>query len=183
MKLNILFLFLLFFNPIFSQENLKTGSRAKKIYISDWLANTPNDKVLEGKYIVLLFWEPKNTTQYIGDEKVNYIENFNKLQEKFQREDLLFISVSNDNLTETKKYLKNNEFKTIAVVDKTKRTQTGFGKKDGNIVTPLVVLIDNKGIIKWVTFPYSLNEKYLKQFLNNTIEPFNSFDPKRYEKK
>jgi hypothetical protein len=180
MKAKYLLLFLIFSNYTFSQTNLKVGSKANKIYVSDWLFNTPNDKVLDGKYIVLLFWSVTNTTQYIGGKKINYLEKFNQFQEKFQRNDLYFISMAENNPGEVKKYLKENIFKTIAVIDITRRTQIGFGNKDGSIFNPLVILIDNKGDMKWISTPCSLTEKVLNDFLNNTLEPSSMFDtPKR----
>jgi hypothetical protein len=180
MKAKFLLVLLIFSNYAFSQSNLKVGSKSKRIYVSDWLLNKPKDKDLEGKYIVLLFWSATNTSQYIGGKKINYIERFNQFQEKFQRNDLYFIAMAESNPEEVKKYLKENDFKTIAVIDKTKRTQIGFGNKDGSIFNPLVILIDNKGDMKWISTPYSLTEKVLKDFLNNTLEPSSMFDtPKR----
>lgn len=177
MKAKILIIILFFSNYIFSQKNLKVGSQARKIFVSDWIMNTPKDKILKGKNIVLLFWDPTNTSQYIQNKKVDYIEKFNLFQEKFQQKDLYFISMADsDNVNAIKKYLKKGNFKTIAVIDKTRRTQRGFGNKDGSIFFPLVILIDKEGVIKCICDPYSFDEKYLSDFLNNTLVPFSMFD-------
>ncbi|KGO96066.1 hypothetical protein [Flavobacterium enshiense] len=177
MKIKTLLLFVLFSNFLFSQEHLKAGSKARKIYISDWITNKPKDTILEGKNIVLLFWDPSNTSQFFGNKKVDYIKEINSLQEKMQRKDLCFISMTPaDAVTYLKSYLKNNEFKTIAVIDKTKRTQRGFGNKDGSIFLPLVILIDKNGIMKWIGIPYSLDEKILNKFLDGSLNPYSQFD-------
>lgn len=177
MKVKLLLLFLLLSNFVSSQEHLKPGSKARKIYISDWITNKPKDTILEGKNIVLLFWDPRNTSQYISNKKVDYIKEINSLQEKMQRKDLYFISMAPaEAITHVKSYLKNNEFKTIAVIDKTKRTQRGFGNKDGSIFLPLVILIDKNGIMKWINIPYSLDEKTLNEFLDNNLAPSSMYE-------
>jgi len=176
MKAKILIFILFFSSYIFSQQNLKVNSQAPKIFVSDWIKNVPEDKVLKGKNIVLLFWDPTNTSQYIQNKKVDYIKKINLFQEKFLQKDLYFISMANnDNVSAIEKYLKNNDFKTTAVIDKTRRTQMGFGNKDGSILFPLIILIDKEGIIKCICDPYSFDEKYLSDFLNNALVPFSVF--------
>src|SRR5690606_25457450 len=63
------------------------------------------------------------------------------------------------------------DFKTIVVSDQTKATQKSFGDgKRGITQLPLTVLIDNKGIIKWIGSPSKLTATVLDDFLNNRLK-------------
>jgi len=160
---------ILFLNNAFSQKHLRLNELAPKIHITDWILNTPKDKNLEGKYIVLEFWA---TTCKGCLESVPHL---NELQNKFNRSDLYFISITDEEVKDVIKTSKRIDFNSIVVSDKIKRTQIAYGNKEANLVLPLTILIDNKGIIKWIGIPALLNDEVIEKLLNNTLIPFNMY--------
>lgn len=167
---------LLCFIESYSQKHLKPNSKAPKINITDWVINVPEnkDKELTNKYIVLNFL---NT---IPNENPNYdfVSKFNYLKSKFDKSDLCFLGLYYEKPAEIKKHLKGKTIKTIIATDVKKITHSYYGNKEGDILLPLTVLIDNKGIIKWVGFPYHIDEKIIADFLKDDLVPYSLFEKK-----
>ncbi len=161
MKKIIISLILMYSFNIFSQQNIKVGERAPLINITDWVVNVPKDKKLENKFVVLEFW-----ATWCGP-CLRAVPHLNDLQDKFKRDDLYFISITDEPVHKIEKIHSVVDFKTIVVSDQTKATQKEFGDgKRGITQIPLTVLIDNKGIIKWKGNPSRLTESLLNDFLN-----------------
>lgn len=142
----ILFLMCFTGNSI-AQSNLKVGDKAPKINITDYLHNVPKDKKLENKFIVLEFWATWCAPC------LSAVPHLNDLQDKFKdRDDLVFLSLTYEKPEKTKRTLEKVKFNTIVVSDQTKQTETNFHVKG----IPHTVLIDNKGIIRWIGTPIEL---------------------------
>lgn len=162
MKKITLVLILMYSLSGFSQQNIKVEEKAPPINITDWVINVPKDKKIENKFIVLEFW----ATWCAPCLKA--VPHLNDLQEKFKRDDLYFISITDESVHKIEKTHSVVGFKTIVVSDQTKATQKSFGDgKRGITRLPLTVLIDNKGIIKWIGHPTKLTETVLNDFLNH----------------
>jgi len=156
-KGNFLILFFFLTGTIYSQDILKVSDKAPKINITDYILNKPEDSKIDNKFIILEFWATW-CAPCLGS-----VPHLNDLQSKFKnRKDLLFISLTYEKPEKTKRTLEKVEFKTIVVSDQTKQTETNFNV-DG---IPHTVLIDNKGIVKWIGTPNELKSSMIENLLN-----------------
>ena len=159
-KIIFLILVILLTGNLYSQDTLRIGDKAPKINITDYILNTPKDKKIENKFIILEFWATW-CAPCLGS-----VPHLNDLQNKFKnRKDLLFLSLTYEKPEKTKRTLEKVEFKTIVVSDQTKKTEANFNVEG----IPHTVLIDNKGIIKWIGTPNELNSSMIENLLNGKI--------------
>jgi uncharacterized protein (TIGR03435 family) len=131
------------------------------INITDFIHNIPNNKSFEDKFIVIEFW-----ATWCGP-CLDAVPHLNELQEKFKsNNDLVFISMTDENPEKIQATLDRIDFKTIVVSDQSKKTHKDLQvEKDGVMMIPLTVLIDNNGNVKWKGHPEELNEEKLNSFL------------------
>ncbi len=160
---SLIIIFLLTAN-LYSQDTIKVGDKAPKINITDYILNSPKDKNIENKYIILEFWATW-CAPCLGA-----VPHLNDLRDQFKnRKDLVFLSLTYEKPEKTKRTLEKIAFKTIVVSDQTKKTETNYNVEG----LPHTVLIDDKGIVKWIGKPYDLNSSLIEKFLkgeNNLTE-------------
>ena len=167
MKNKILFFALLIFTNSFSQEHLRVNEKVN-IKITDWILNVPEDKNLSNKFIVLEFWSSS------CKPCLKAVEHLNELQSKFNRQDLYFISLTDEKPDEVNKTAKKVSFNSIVVSDQKKYNY--FWKNGINsLVLPLTILIDNKGVIKWIGIPNLLTESVIESLVENKLETYNIY--------
>ncbi|PDS26257.1 TlpA family protein disulfide reductase [Flavobacterium branchiophilum] len=156
-KINFLIILIFLYGHLYSQNMLKIGDKAPKVNITDYILNIPNDKNIENKYIILEFWATW-CAPCLGA-----VPHLNELQNKFKnRKDLYFFSLTYEKPDKIKRTLEKVEFKTIVVSDQTKKTEASFNVEG----IPHTVLIDNKGIIKWIGEPNELNTSMIENLLS-----------------
>jgi uncharacterized protein (TIGR03435 family) len=144
---------------MYSQDTLKIGDKAPKINITDYILNIPKDKNIEGKFIVLEFWATWCAPC------LSAVPHLNELHDNFKnRKDLLFLSMTYEKPEKTKRTLEKIPFKTVVVSDQTKLNEANFNVDE----IPHTVLIDNKGVIRWIGIPTELNSSIIENFLNGT---------------
>lgn len=144
-----------------AQEQIQINDIAPEIMITDWIQNIPKDTSLTNKYIVLEFW-----ATWCGP-CLKAVPHLNELQEMFKRNDLIFLSMTNEKTELVKNTLKRFSFHSAVVSDQTSKTQTGFGdKKNGMVSLPMTVLIDKDEIIRWIGMPEDLNAAIMNDFLS-----------------
>ena len=144
----------------YSQNMIKVGQKSPTINITDWVLNTPTDKNLKGKFIVLEFW-----ATWCGP-CIGAVPHLNTLQEMFKQNDLYFVSITDETVEKINRTSKRIPFKSIVVSDQTKATQTAFGDgKEGLVSLPMTVLIDNQDIIRWIGSPEELTADMMNSFL------------------
>lgn len=145
-----------------SQNELKVGDMAPNINITDYILNAPNDKNFKNKFILLEFW-----ATWCGP-CLEEVPNLNKFQEKFKsKKDFVFISITNEKPDKALRTLKRIPFNSIVVSDQTGKTFKSFIEdKDGSYSIPKTILIDNRGIVKWIGSPNELNDLLLDKFIN-----------------
>lgn len=162
MKKLLLFIFVLTSLQSFSQNKLKVGEAAPKLHITDYILNVPEDKSFENKYILLEFWATWCGTC------LEEVPNLNKTQERFKdRKDLIFVSITDESPAKTNKTLEKVKFKSIVVSDQTKQALNDFVVENerGDYFLPKTVLIDNKGIVRWIGKPFTINDVVINKFL------------------
>lgn len=161
-KLLLLFFVVIFSAESFGQMKLKVGDKVPDLNITDYLQNTPKDKNLNNKYILLEFWATWCTTCLAE------VPNLNKMQERFKdKKDFVFISITDESPQTTKKTLEKFKFKSIVVSDQTKKALNDFVVDDefSGYAIPKTFLIDNQGILRWVGQPWLLNDVVINKFL------------------
>jgi uncharacterized protein (TIGR03435 family) len=131
------------------------------INITDFIHNTPNNKSFENKFIVIEFW-----ATWCGP-CLDAVPHLNELQEKFKsNNDLVFISMTDEKPEKIQATLDRIDFNTIVVSDQSKKTHKDLEvEKNGVMMIPLTILIDNNGNVKWRGYPEELNEEKINSFL------------------
>lgn len=171
-KLFLPLLILLALN-VFSQSNIEVGAAAPEIHITDWIANTPADQNLSDKYIVLEFW-----ATWCGP-CIKAVPHMNELQKKFDRNDLYYLSLTDESVEKVNRTLKRIDFHSIVVSDQTRQTKLAYGDGENGLESlPMTVLIDQEGIIRWIGLPSQLTAEVMRDFLAGRLEGFNHFDEK-----
>lgn len=151
-----------------AQSNINIDEKAPAINITDWVLNKPDDITLSGKYIVLEFW-----ATWCGP-CIAAVPHMNELQRKVNDPGLMFISMTDESVEKIKRTVKKIDFKSAVVTDLTKQTQVSFGDgKKGLEAYPMTVLIDNKGIVKWIGEPRQLSEDILNKFVSSELKGVN----------
>lgn len=164
MKKPLLFVFVLLLSQTsFSQLKLKVGDKVPDLNITDYLANAPKDKNLNGKYIFLEFWATWCTSCLAE------VPNLNKMQERFKdKKDFVFVSITDESPEKTKKTLEKVKFNSIVVSDQTKKALNDFVVENdgfGTYAIPKTFLIDNQGVLRWIGAPDLLNDVVINKFL------------------
>ena len=95
--------------------------------------------MFKGKYVLIDVW-----ATWCGP-CLDAVPHLNELQEKFKlNNDLVFISMTDEKPEKIKATLDRIDFKTIVVSDQSKKTHKDLEvEKDGVMMIPLTVLIDN----------------------------------------
>ena len=162
----------------FAQSNIKIDSIAPEINITNWMSNTPKDKNLDNKYIVLEFW-----ATWCGP-CIAAVPHMNDLQAQINHPDLVFISITDESINKVNRTIEKIGFNSIVVSDTTKQTQINFGDgQSGLDAYPLTVLINNQGIVKWIGEPKQLTSDVLYDFLDNNLNGINHFEDQVLEEK
>ena len=143
-----------------AQTNIKVGEKAPEITITHWIKNVPENKNINNKNIVLEFW-----ATWCGP-CIAAVPHMNEIQNKFKRDDLIYLSLTDEAVDKVERTLKRVDFQSIVASDIKKKTQIAFGDgKNGLAAYPLTVLIDKNGIIKWTGQPNELTEELMNSFL------------------
>ena len=161
----------------YGQTELMNNQIAPEIKITNWIKNTPADKTLTHKFIVLEFWATW------CKPCLEYVPHLNELQKKYKQDNLLFLSISDEKEARISKILEKINFETIVVTDTSKTTFENYKSLTYNdVMRPTTVLIDDKGKVKWVGYPKLLTEKVLQSFLQNKLTFYNYYTSKQFKK-
>ncbi|MCO6174292.1 TlpA family protein disulfide reductase, partial [Flavobacterium sp. NRK F10] len=175
------FLYIIFFNSIvvFGQTNITIGVKAPEIEVTDWIYNIPNDKSVDNRFVVLDFW-----ATWCG-HCIDEFSFLDSLKSEAISKDVLFLSITDERPEKIKKVINRLtiDVKTSIVTDTNGVTQERYGNGQKITILPLVVLIDNKGIIKWkgskldkqTYYDFLLDDLPVIQKRNDIYLPDNSF--------
>ena len=149
-----------------AQNSVKFGERAPKINITSWIENVPEDKSLEGKFIVLEFW----ATWCAGC--IEAVPHLNELQAQYDPKEVLFLSITDESPEKIERILKRINFETAVVCDDSEITHNGYGKDGKKLrAIPKTILIDKEGIVKWIGMPMVLSKEVLDLFIQGMPIP------------
>lgn len=158
MRLISVLLFLFLFNLGVAQSGPSVGDKAPSLTITDWLANVPADRSLEGRPIIVDFW-----ATWCGP-CIKAVPHFNELKAEFaSNQELLFLSMSDEKPDKINRSLKRIDFKSAVVTDAAGKTHEAFQIN----AIPVTYLIDKAGIIQWIGNPELLTAAIVKQFLDS----------------
>lgn len=164
MKIKILITsIILFQNFCFAQIKLKIGDKAPLIYVESYLKNKPKNTDLKNKYILLEFWATWCKSC------LEEVPKINDLAERYaDRNDIVFISITDEKPKKTKSTLDRIDFKSIVISDTTLKTHKNYiMNRDGGYSIPQTFLIDQNGIIRWMGITMKLNPELFKKFIEN----------------
>ena len=163
-----LFLLLVVTTNLSAQSQLEPGEPAPGIHVTDWIANVPVDTTLTGKHIVLEFWATWCAPCIAA------VPHLNALQARFDRPDLVFISVTDEPPARVNRLLQRVPFHSVVVSDQLGRTQRNFGNPDSGLEAfPLTVLLQPDRTLAWVGTPSDLTNTVMEEFLTGRLPPVN----------
>jgi thiol-disulfide isomerase/thioredoxin len=167
-KITTILVVLFFLNKLHSQSQISVGSTAPAIDVSNSLSKQPLN--LENKFIVLDFWNPE-CLSCLDD-----MPHLNELASKYKsNKNLIFLSVTYRKIDDLKNILKVISFETNIIIDETAKSFKDFGrvlKGDyGASIDYETILIDNKGVIKWIGSSKNLDGQAIDNLLNNKSIP------------
>ena len=149
-----------------AQNSVKFGEQAPKINITNWIANAPEDKSLEGKFIILEFW----ATWCAGC--IEAVPHLNELRSQYDPKEVLFLSMTDESPEKIERILKRINFETAVVNDESEITHNGYGEDGKKLrAIPKTILIDNKGIVQWIGVPTLLSKEVLDLFIQGKPIP------------
>jgi len=156
-RLLVSILFLTLFSSVAFCQGIEVNQPAPPIQVNNWVENPDySHHELENKPVILKFWFTK------CGPCVYSIPHMNDLVEKFQTEDVAFVSVSFEKTETIRSFLREKEFKAMAGSDTSQTTISAYEVRG----YPMVFLIDKEGILRWNGNPMSLNESMVSQFLD-----------------
>ena len=129
--------------------------KAPELRFTEWINNPKGDTVFKNKHILLDFWATW-CSACIED-----IPHLNQLTEKYSN-NIAFISINSyDTKLKIEQFLKKKKMRSFQVMDSNQ-----YLKEALNIQTiPAIVLIDNKGNLRWKGYASDLTEKLINTFL------------------
>lgn len=147
--------------PIEAQKKL-IGTIIEKIEFTDYIENTPEDKVFDDKFKILEFWATW------CKPCLEAVPHLNELQSEFKDEsNLVFLSVTYETIKKTRKVLKKINFETIVVSDQTKKIHNDLRiEYQGMMILPRTVLINSSNEIIWYGRPMELSKDLIVNFLS-----------------
>ncbi|WP_290836896.1 redoxin family protein [Flavobacterium sp.] len=180
MRKYLIALALLTVNLVFSQEprplreiptyyiRLNTVADIK---IDSWAINAPQDKKLEGKFLVINLWVPNCVQCNVG---MKYLE---RLQQDFKGvKNLYFINLAQEDSLKTAASFAKQKLSTTLIVASDKRKITKL-RSDGlkQIMYPMAIMVDPEGVVRYIQFPSLIKKEEIQKFLDGKWEPFDSF--------
>jgi len=168
--LAILFVFTL---SLLNAKNLPLGSSAPTINISEWLTEAPDgDNPFQGKTVVLEFW-----ATWCGP-CVKAIPHLNSLVDKYQSDDLIFVSITKENKSKVTSFMKKKEMKAYVALDDKGKTNSAYRIR----AIPKAYIISPEGKIIWDGHPFNLSDQLLDYYLEHKEMPKNTSAPTRKKK-
>ncbi len=155
----IAFTFLL---PVILWAQPEIGKLSPPLHVTEFILNEPDDKSIQGNFLVLDFW-----ATWCGP-CIQSVPHFNDLVEEFSdRGDVMFMSLSDESREKIERTLKRIEFKSVVATDVTRQSLRNF-KVEG---IPATFVIDPDGIIRWMGHPNRLKIKDLEDIFGPDPTP------------
>lgn len=161
-KLAILALVLITAISMTYSSDLEIGTKAPPILVQEWMNDAPDgDDPFEGKTVVLEFW-----ATWCGP-CVRAIPHINELVEKYQSDDLIFVSMTREKKAKVAKFMKKKDMKAYVALDTKGKTNQSYKIR----YIPRAYIIGADGKIAWVGHPAHLTDKFFDYFLEHGSFP------------
>lgn len=165
------FIFLLFASAtvaaqkdLFAPQLKLVNTITDSIQFTDYLLNEPADKNFNNKFKVLEFWATWCRPC------LKAVPHLNKMKQKFEGQNVVFLSVTNERPAKAQEAFKKNKFETIVVSDTTRSIQRRLlVEMDGLMPIPRTVLINDENRIVWYGSPEKLTPALIEQFLRKEL--------------
>jgi len=130
------------------RQDLKVGSKAPGLDIEEWVKGNETT-IQDGRVYVIEFW-----ATWCGPCKRS-IPHLTELQEKFERNDLTIIGVSDEKADVVKPYVQQmgDRMNYTVAVDRRNTTKRQWFQAAGLKGIPAAFIVDRKGIIQWIGNP------------------------------
>ncbi|TCD27790.1 redoxin domain-containing protein [Pedobacter psychrodurus] len=153
-------IFLILIAPISLFSQVKINSKAPEIIVTSWLTKNKSPLELKNKFIVLEFW----ATWCVPC--IEALPHLNRLQNSFAgQSNLKFLSITDESLRKISSITGRFHFSSIILSDTTKATLNNFKIN----YLPTTILINDKGIVKWIGMPNDLSESLLNDFITDKL--------------
>jgi thiol-disulfide isomerase/thioredoxin len=145
-----------FIVPKGTSAQIKVGSHAPDVNITDWIKNTPFEISLKDKFVVIDFWATW-CAPCLGS-----MAHMNKLVEENKTKDnLVFLAMSDEKKEKIMPLLSRVSFKAAVVTDTSGQTQNDYEID----AIPECVIIDDKGFVQWTGNPAQLTNDIIQKIL------------------
>ena len=147
---------------LFAQKELRVGDDVPSIIIEKWIANAPQNKDFRNKAIVLEFWATWCAPCVAAIPKLNNIEDDFKTNPNIS-----FISLTSDKEEVVQSFLKYKTINAMVANDPAMKTARSFRLMFDNAFSiPKMLLIDNRGIVRWIGHPDNITSKMISKFVS-----------------
>lgn len=148
-----------------AQSAIKIGNDAPPINVTDWLKHKPISVELRNRMIVLEFW-----ATWCGP-CIQAVPHMNELQEKYDPNDVLFLSLTYEHVDKVNRTLNRIPFSSAVATDSSRATQIAYGDgKTGLEAYPLSIVIDKENKIRWIGQPTELTHSVIDEIYETNFE-------------
>lgn len=159
-------LILLFLLNTFYGQHPKIGLMSPPISIREWVTGEIKGvNPFRNKTVILEFWATWCAPCIAA------IPHLNNLADKFSSNDVVFLSITSEELTLVENFLTRKKMKSSVVLDKLVGNVGVTQKNYGITGIPHTFLIDKRGILRWHGHPNNLTEKLLNQYFTSGKVP------------
>lgn len=144
---------------LFSKDGLsqiKIGSHAPNIKITDWIKYSPLNASLKDKFIIIDFWATWCAPCLASMDHMNKLVEENKT-----KDNLVFLAMSDEKREKITPLLSRVPFKAAVVTDTSRQTQNEYEID----AIPECVIIDDKGVVQWKGNPTQLTNDIIQKIL------------------
>lgn len=136
----------------------EVGATAGRIEIGEWVSGEMRGAgAFAGKTVILEFW-----ATWCGPCRA-ILPHMNSLVEKFASDDVVFVSITDEDRAKVAPYMMKFTMKARVAIDKEGATHQSYGIE----TIPYLYIIDPTGVVRWRDHPGRLSEEMLSQYLKS----------------
>ncbi|MBI2839746.1 MAG: TlpA family protein disulfide reductase [Acidobacteria bacterium] len=137
----------------------EVGATAGRIEVGEWVSGEIRGAgAFAGKAVILEFW-----ATWCGPCRA-ILPHMNTLVEKFASDDVVFVSMTDEDREKVAAYMAKFTMKARVAIDKDGATHQSYGIE----TIPYLYIIDPTGVVRWRDHPGRLSEELLSQYLKSS---------------